>query len=129
MFLFPNFVPNLSAHRFLNARIHGERYGRGGGVGRTLGVGASLGVGEGLGVKVGVAVGVAVGVGVGVGDGATQCVRVYVCDTFREGKPGGQMQKSSVYTPRLLSPWTPDTHLRSARNRELTSVPMSTSNR
>jgi hypothetical protein len=94
-------------------------YGRGCGVGRTLGMGLPLGVGVGRGVAV----------GVGVGDGATQCVSVYVRVTFSTGKLGGQMQKSSVYTPRLLSPWTPDTQWRSAGNWGAVSVPTTTSNR
>jgi len=95
------------------------RLGRGCGVGRTLGMGLPLGVGVGRGVAV----------GVGVGDGATQCVSVYVRVTFGTGKLGGQMQKSSVYTPRLLSPWTPDTQWRSAGNWGAVSVPTTTSNR
>jgi hypothetical protein len=99
-------------------------YGRGRGVGLGLGAGLPLGVGVGRGVAVGV------GVGVGVGDGAAQCVSAYVRVTFSTGTLGGQIQKSSVYIPRLLFPWTPETQWRgSIKNRGAVSVPMTTSNR
>ncbi len=79
---------------------------------------------------IGVGRGVAVGEGVGVGDGAAQCVSAYVRVTFSAGTLGGQIQKSSVYIPRLLFPWMPETQWRgSIKNRGAVSVPMTTSNR
>jgi hypothetical protein len=92
------------------------------GVGLARGTGVPLGVGVGRGV--------AVGVGVGVGDGAAQCVSAYVRVTSSTGTLGGQIQKSSVYIPRLLFPWTPETQWRgSIKNWGAVSVPMTMSNR